>query len=61
MNGRFLEVQCPSTSASNNPIDNANTKMHMSVQAGVEAVSEGHGTDVQGGLVHIRRFRAVRR
>ena len=34
-------------------------EVHMFVQAGAEAVNEGHGADVQGSLVHIRRTRAM--
>jgi hypothetical protein len=33
--------------------------MHMLVQAGAEPVYEGHGSDVQGRLVDLRRSGAV--
>jgi len=41
------------------PIDDAHMEVHMLVQAGAEAVDEGHGTDVQGRLVHLCNTGAV--
>ena len=40
-------------------VDHADMEVHMLVQARAEAVNEGHGADVQGSLVHIRRTRAM--
>ncbi|OIQ77190.1 hypothetical protein GALL_411220 [mine drainage metagenome] len=40
-------------------IDHAHMEVRMLVQAGAEAVDEGHGTNVQGRLVHIRRTGAA--
>ncbi len=36
-------------------IDHADVEVDMLIQAGAEAVDEGHGADVQGGLVQLRR------
>lgn len=59
INAWYLEVQYPSTTASNTPISHANMENHMAVQAGADSVDESDGTDVHGCLLHIRRTGAV--
>lgn len=37
------------------PIDHTGVKVHMLVQAGIEAVDERHSTDARGRLAHMDR------